>query len=83
MEEIIAKSKAAKRMKAKEKEEDDDKLEALDDAFKSLSKARRDNSRLSKGASLWRAMLFLFYASCFPHSLLLAQHTLEQCISTQ
>lgn len=40
MEEIIAKSKAAKRLKAKEREEDDDKLEALDDAFKSLSKAR-------------------------------------------
>lgn len=40
MEEIIAKSKAAKRQKAKEKEVDDDKLEELDDIFKTLTKAR-------------------------------------------
>ena len=39
MAEIIAKSKAAKRERAKVKEQDDDQLDALDAVFKTLSKA--------------------------------------------
>jgi hypothetical protein len=37
MAEIVAKSKASKRERAKEKEEDDDQLEELDNVFKSLA----------------------------------------------
>ena len=40
MAEIIAKSKAAKRERAKEKEEDDDQLAELDNVFKSLADVR-------------------------------------------
>ena len=40
MAEIIAKSKASKRERAKEKEEDDDQLEELDNVFKSLADVR-------------------------------------------
>ena len=39
MAEIIAKSKAAKRQRAKEKEEDDDQLDALDAEFRQLQQA--------------------------------------------
>ncbi len=40
MAEIIAKSKAAKRERAKEKEADDDQLEELDNTFKALADVR-------------------------------------------
>ena len=40
MAEIIAKSKASKRERAKEKEEDDDQLVELDNVFKSLADVR-------------------------------------------
>jgi hypothetical protein len=40
MAEIIAKSKTAKRERAKEKEEDDEQLDALDLTFKALANVR-------------------------------------------
>lgn len=45
MAEVMAKSKAGKRERAKAREEDDDALAALDSTFKALADVRRRNSR--------------------------------------